>query len=216
MALNERKRQQKLTKKKAKRKGAVFTIKREILPTTNLMHDPASLLLASRSAIHECLVSERLFENGVGYVVVTRYLPDGRFAMGAFLLDVFCQGVKEANAKALPPSDYRRHINLLKQSEPMAERDASYVRKLIETAEAYAESLGLTAHPDARLVKQLLIDADVTACAETFEFGQNGRPYFVSGPTDTAARIRFVVDTLTRKLGEDGFELTLTDEVLTA
>ena len=52
--------------------------------------------LAAHAPIHESLVPASLFEQGIGNLLFSRSLPDGRVALGAFLLDVFCLGVKNA------------------------------------------------------------------------------------------------------------------------
>jgi hypothetical protein len=40
-------------------------------------------------------------------------------------------------------------------------------------------------------------------------FGKDGKPFFMSGPYDTPARCRRIIDTLTRRCGPEGFHYTV-------
>ena len=41
---------------------------------------------------------------------------------------------------------------------------------------------------------------------ETFPFGRDGKPFYVSGPNDSPTRIRRILDTLVKCVGEGGFD----------
>ncbi len=207
MALDERKRQQKLAKKNAKRKKSIMTARQEQSTVVNLMNDPTSVAIATSAAVvYECHVSKKLFETGLGHAVISKLMPNGRIAMSAFLLDVYCLGVRSISAKAMSPEEFREQIRLIERQDPMAKKDASYVKKLVESAEAWASGLGFSPHPDYHVAKQLLSDIVAENCTETFEFGKDGKPMFIQGPTDTAAKVRQVLATLTKSCGAGGFE----------
>ena len=57
---------------------------------------------------------------------------------------------------------------------------------------------GLAAAKDTHVIEGIFGDVDPAACTETFTFGRDGEPFFVSGPNDTAARIRSVELTLAK------------------
>ena len=61
---------------------------------------------AASSPIHETLITAKLFELGMGNLVFSRLLPDGRIALAVFLLDVFCLGVKNAMVAIVSKGDY--------------------------------------------------------------------------------------------------------------
>jgi len=42
--------------------------------------------------------------------VVTRRIPNGDIAMSAFVIDVFCLGVKDAMFMVLPESEYEHKL----------------------------------------------------------------------------------------------------------
>ena len=49
----------------------------------------------ARGPIHSCLIQGGLFECGLGMVVLARKVGIGELATAAFLVDVFCRGIKD-------------------------------------------------------------------------------------------------------------------------
>lgn len=209
MALDERKRQKKLQKKKAKHKKTVLAARKEHT-IINLMNDPMTAALAASAAlVHECYVPAQLFETGMGSVIISKLLPDGRIAVAVYLLDTFCLGVKSAYAKAMSKQDFRQMIGLLERNEQLERREPSYARKLVEACENWAAGHGFSPHPDYRVAKQLCGDILAENCAEEFTFGKAGKPFYIQGPNDTAAKARQVLETLKRNCGEGNFDYLL-------
>mgnify|MGYP005817289989 CR=1 FL=1 len=60
---------------------------------------PARVLRAAQAPIH-CLLTEGIFDVGMGTLVLVRGATPDRFAMSLFLVDVFCLGVKDVSADA--------------------------------------------------------------------------------------------------------------------
>jgi hypothetical protein len=81
-----------------------------------------------------------------------------------------------------------------------------HARKLVEEAVAYARGFGLPPHPDYEKAKAIFGDIDAGRCQETFVFGREGKPFFVSGPNDSPARCRRIVAALTEHRGLDNFD----------
>jgi len=77
------------------------------------------------------------------------------------------------------------------------------------TLEAYARDLGLDAHPDYAFARRIFADIDPAVCSRDFTFGQEGKPLYVSGPNETEADSRRIMDILSKKLGPDGFHYVL-------
>jgi hypothetical protein len=205
MALDQRKRQKKLAKMKAKRR-AKLAAQRRVQQETGLSTAASlQLELAVRAPIHECLVPENLFEMGIGNLVVSRRLGSGDLAASVFLVDVFCLGVKDAFFRVISRDEYEDFIDQASQHGPMNFMEPSCIRKLIEGAIAYARDLGFNPHKDYQLAKKMLEGIDAQACSMTFEFGKDGKPFFMSGPNETPARSRQIIETLTKRCGPDGF-----------
>jgi hypothetical protein len=76
---------------------------------------------------------------------------------------------------------------------------------LLRDAAAYARSLGLEPHADFAAVEPIFGDVAADACKVQFEFGFQGKPLYVPGPTESPTQIRRRLDLLRRRLGADGF-----------
>ena len=207
MALDARKRQQKLAKKAAKRKAVVAT-KKSLGEMGGLASRGRQVLPTASAPIHECLVAESLFDIGIGDVIVSRKMPNGFIGAAFFLVDVFCLGVKDAFYDVLSPAEYDFRLSGL-QHETFRAIDPTCARKLVEGAEAYARDLGFPPHADYPRARQIFGDLDATVCLTHYVFGKDGKPFFMSGPYDTPTRCRRIIDTLTRRCGPEGFHFVV-------
>ena len=83
--------------------------------------------------------------------------------------------------------------------------EPGYAKKLVEDAIAYARDLGFEPHPDYKLPRKIFDDIDASECSAEFTFGKDGKPFFIGGPYDSAARSKHIIDTLQRRCGPDGY-----------
>ncbi len=87
---------------------------------------------------------------------------------------------------------------------PLVDIDPSVARKLLHDAAAYAASFGLA--PREGFAEAEAIFGDIPMATETFRFGKDGKPFLVSGPNDSPARIRYILDALAKRAGPGGFD----------
>jgi hypothetical protein len=207
MALDPKKLQKKRARKAAKRK-AVVTRKTAALPGLSAIGARA-IKLAINAPIHECLSATQMFTTGMGTVIVSRVMPDGRIGASFFLLDVYCLGVKSAYFHPMSRDAYEDRLDSLADNETMLPIQPACARKLVEAAEAYARDLGFGSDQDYQIAKQIMGDIDASACATSFTFGKDGQPFFIAGPHDTPRRIDKIIETLTRRCGPNGFHYVL-------
>src|SRR5208337_4083267 len=66
---------------------------------------------AANAPIHEVLAPAKLFELGMGNLLFSRSLPDGRIALAAFLLDIFCLGVRNAFVAIVGRDEYAKRLS---------------------------------------------------------------------------------------------------------
>lgn len=203
MALDPKRRQKALARKAAKRKA------KHAAARTAQIGRIHSLSRLSAFPIHQCLVPAGLFERGIGNVLVTRRLPDGRLACGAFLVDPWCLGVKNAFLRMWSAAFYENRVEHLLLEEALEDVAPAFAKKLISDAVSYARDLGLAPHPGYREAFPIFEGIDAAECSEAFSFGHEGKPFFVSGPNDTPARCRQILETLRARLGPEGFHFVL-------
>jgi hypothetical protein len=202
MAISEQQRQKKLAKKKQKRGTTV----KKITPSMKKAKPYASY------PIHECLIPDNLFNSGIGELVVTRRIPDGDIAMSAFVIDVFCLGVKDAMFMVLPESEYEHRI----KGRMSATGDRGFeklhqtcAKKLLDGLVDYAKELGFAPHPDYKNANELFGIIDAGVCPVKYAYGKEGKPFYMNGPYESPADIERILNTLTKKCGADGFKTVL-------
>jgi hypothetical protein len=164
---------------------------------------------SSRLPIRACLVQEGMFEAGLGTVLLARGAPGEPLVLASFIVDVLCLGVKDAFFRQDEAAELQDIIDMLGTAAPVRDADPSYARKLLRDAVAYARSLGFEPHEDYAAAELLFGEARAEACDVEFHFGRDGKPVYMPGLDDSAARIRRVVEQLRRRLGPDAFEYLL-------
>ncbi len=212
MSKNEKRRQKQLAhKRREQARQAKRSNKPKIASQPGGFETTAPMIaLAADYPIHEALVPAGLFEKGIGNLFLTRALPDGRLALSAFLLDVFCLGVKNAFAAIVTREEYAQRLSRWTPEESLQPTEPACLRKLVEGAVAYARDLGFRPHEDYAMACQIFGDVDSSACPTSFEYGSEGKPCYVSGPNETLAQAKAIVNQLKRRLGEGNFDYFVT------
>ncbi len=160
---------------------------------------------AGQWPLYECwLTKEWNQEAMLVQILIARRSPIGEIALGAFLVDLGCLGVKNAYGVVTSMVKYRQVRDRMRANQEMIKTDdLNLVAKIVREGIAYAKELGFKPHPDYRDAMLVLGDADPDACDVPVPLGgKDGRPFFIAGPYDNVKRI---MNTLTRKLGPDGF-----------
>jgi hypothetical protein len=204
MALDPKKRQKKLAKRKAQRKEKAKKL--TVQQQQQLAYQTNRFAIAARYPLHQCLSNIAVFAGGMGTVVVSRTAPNGDIVMGVFLLDTFCLGVKSAFARVLLPHEYDEMIAQMRQGEMLQVVEPSYARKLVEESIVYAATLGFKPDPDYHTAKEIFGDIDASECTDQFTFGKDGKPFYMSGPLDSPLKRRQIVTTLEKNVGVGNFD----------
>ena len=171
---------------------------------------------ATAAPVHACLVQDSIFESGVGMVFLVRKTGTRSFAVGGFLVDAYCLGVKDAMFREVDEAKLGMLLDGVEATAPLVPADPAYARKLVRDAAAYAQSLGLPPHADFAAVEPLFGDVVADACNVQFQFGYEGKPLYVPGPTESPTQIRRRFERLHRKLGADGFAYIMPVDALDA
>ncbi|MEW6208341.1 MAG: hypothetical protein AB1631_08235 [Acidobacteriota bacterium] len=156
----------------------------------------------SHFPLRECLISEEWSKSGLAHIIFARNRPDNQVAIGVFMVDIGCLGVKSAFAN--PAISLAQYDQMLRSNpEKMARTDPACAVKLILGALDYAKRLDFKPDPDYYYAREIFGDIDPESCEEIFEYGRDGKPFYFSGPHDNVNRI---INQLRRKVGPDGFD----------
>ena len=186
MALSQKALQKKREKKKQSRQTKAL---KPIVTTPN--H-----ITFSRWSLYECWVPIELWETGIGHVVVSRKSSLGDIAVGMYLLDVFCLGVKDCFVRLTDVSGYKK---LLQQVSTLTGElkcvEPSYASTLIYKAKEYAMQFGFKPHNDFLKAHWMLKDISIDERL-TFTFGKDNKPFYVQGPSESPADVRRIIHAL--------------------
>lgn len=166
---------------------------------------PADFELSLRLPLLGVWVSNGLWEQGIGHVIVARRGSGGKVLFVDFLVDVYCLGIKDLSLACEKESRFKGFLSIMDEQLGRQVILPAHARKLLEGAVAYAESLGFPPPGDARKALRLLHDSDPATCETSFAYGKQGAPFYVSGPNDSAERRQQIVATLERSCGAGNF-----------
>jgi hypothetical protein len=189
-------------KKLAKRKNKQATRRRQLREQSS--SDPALRLQgADRWPIVAALVPQALWDHGIGNLILARRTPDGQLGFAAYLVDVYCLGVKDAFWKVLSPAEFAKFRDQAEESQGEFIKVApEHFAKLVYDAVDYAQSFGFAPHRDFRNAERLLAGIDPSRCTEDFQFGIDGRPMYIRGPHESPERAQVIAAQLA-ELGGD-------------
>ncbi len=153
------------------------------------------------------MITEDIFDHGIGHVVLGRTKSPTTVATAVFLVDVHCLGVKNGFYAELTQEKFMEIIEGMAGTEcPIVDIDPACARKIVAGAVEYAKQLGFAPHDDYPPAEALFGDIDADSCSTEYVFGKDGKPFFFAGPYDTPAKIRKVMRTLTDRVGEGNFD----------
>jgi hypothetical protein len=188
-----------LARRKAKRQQ-----KRNSLLRLRTMGLRERMQRAAAAPVLDSTVFGRLVDHGMGQLVFSRELHSGDVAVAVFLLDRYCLGVKDAFGRVMSRSERSELLDRLHEFGVRLPLDPPTARRLVEDAVAYGRNLGFEPHPDYSRVQPIFGDVDPQQAKRTFEFGKDGKPFFVAGRHDSPARCLRIINQLRERCGEGG------------
>ena len=114
--------------KAQRRKAAVAQKKKAELEAGSVA---GQIRLAQAAPIQHCLLTESLFEYGMGILVVARGATPYSLTVATFLLDTAGLGVKDAFFQTANGTTFREFVDLMSGSGPLITVDPAYARKLL-------------------------------------------------------------------------------------
>ena len=166
---------------------------------------PARVVRAAQAPIRHCLLTESLFEIGMGTLVLARGATPYHIAFGWFLIDVYCLGIKDVMFKSVERDVFEMYVDSMDAGSPIVSVDPSYARKLLRDLAAWSQSIGFAPHRDFAAVERMFGDVSADTSDAVFRFGRDGKPVYIPGPNDNALLIRRRIEQLQKYLGDNGF-----------
>jgi hypothetical protein len=167
---------------------------------------PARLLRAAQAPIQHCLLTEDLFETGMGTLILARGATPHLLALSSFLLDVFCLGIKDVMFEPFERDEFAMYVEATDAGSPLVSISPSDARKLLRDLAAWSQSIGFPPHRDFAAVERIFGDVSADESEADFPFGRDGKPLYIPGPFESATLIRRRIEHLQKHLGDDGFE----------
>jgi hypothetical protein len=131
--------------------------------------------------IYECKVLKNWGETGISPIYVSRELTKDSYVFISYLVDFWCLGVKDTTLKfGISKSDLEHIYSRSDDLETISYQDA---RSLIIGATDFAKTINIAPHSSWNGIPSSFIEAHL-AYEKKFSFGQDGKPYYVSGPHD--------------------------------
>ncbi|ABK45397.1 hypothetical protein Mmc1_2906 [Magnetococcus marinus MC-1] len=201
MPTDQKRRQKKLARKKDKRKKQTGSA--SLIGTRSI---PQRLAASTKLPVFESFMGDSGFEKGIAPLILSRKVATGEVAFACYLIDFWCLGVKNCFCNIVPSLQYEEFIEQSRDRENIIPIHPACLSKIVGSSVEYAQSLGFQPHPDFKLAKVLLNGIDPMLCPSEYEFGQNGKPFYMSGPNDSEAFVNKVVKQLAKVCGEGNYD----------
>src|SRR6266567_9366522 len=191
MPRDPRKHQKALMKKQSKHKAALQSKAHQ--QASNSLSSQAIIRRARTFPLLECWISANWQKDDLGLVqiLLARQQPDGEICFGVYLVDKYCLGVKNTFANAgFSRVRYQDEVlgKIFRETKPSV-CPVELAHQMIYASIEYAAQFGFEPEKDFALTQNLLAPRGELKEPYQLTFGRNGKPFFVAGPYDNAARI---------------------------
>ncbi len=146
--------------------------------------------------IYEVHISRDWQESGLAQIVVVRQLPNLKYLVAVYLIDIFCLGLKDTFLK--PQLKYQDVIEFLSYfPEELVECSFEDARSIVLGSIEYAKQLGFEPHRDWKKTNAII--EHERDFERKFKFGKDGLPLYIQGPNDDTQKIMAKLNPLIEK-----------------
>ena len=96
-----------------------------------------------------------VFDIGMGTLVLARGATRHHVALGSFLIDVFCLGIKDLMFESVESEVFEMYMDATDAGSPLISVDPSYARRLLRELAVWAQSIGFAPHRDFVAVERI-------------------------------------------------------------
>jgi hypothetical protein len=203
MAIDEKRRQKRLMKKR--RKDQARQSKRVVTDALVFASRKNKILQARDFPIFECLINPSWKEDGLATILLSRQQPDGNILFGVYLVDVYCLGLKNTFCNAdFPLWKYQTQVRTtVNPKERLVKCPVPLAHGIIYGGIEFASQFGFKPNEDFQLSQYVLEDRNSVEPCEEVEFGKNGQPFYIAGPDDD---VEYVMGQLESRVGPRNFK----------
>jgi hypothetical protein len=159
----------------------------------------------SKWPITKCLMAGNWDHPGnlMAAMILRTHPTSGQMAIGIFLIDLACMGVKSATGRFASHADLDSIERNFAQMPPIRSVAPETIAMLIQAALRYGYDNGIDPDPDWAHAKLMLERITPEPLAPNIHFGgEDGKPFFIAGPEDN---VELILRKLTAKHGAEGF-----------
>lgn len=153
---------------------------------------------------YECFINGNWQDSGLATIVICKEMPSGKFIIALYMVDIFCLGLKNTfykfNLDSIEYNEFLKKFN--ENSEAPQSCDPIHVHNIIYGAIDYADEIGFKPHKDFDMTEYLLDPDLITYEIDEIEFGNDGKPLYISGPDDN---VPYIIRTLEKNVGEGNY-----------
>lgn len=187
---------------KAIRRKAVLADRRKADPQAGSL--AVRVNRAASTPLRDCLISDGWAETGMATLTLTRDVGSGSLIMGSFLLDTFCLGIKDVLFRSIDSHEFNVLRDAMDRAAPLSSVTPAYGRKLLRDLAAWATSIGFPPHRDFATVERLFGTVNADECTAEFRFGRDGKPVYMSGPSESPRQVRRRLEQFEERFGNAG------------
>ncbi len=147
--------------------------------------------MARQMPIEGAWVQQGWQEQGVARILLARAQPNDDILFGEYIVDYFCVGVKDSSyASNLNGETFLNEaLPRLYSGTPPLDISENLAHEIIWGAVEYAGELGFEPHRNFRESVRILEPADALPRSGAIEFGYQGRPFYMPGPSDNQVAV---------------------------
>lgn len=161
--------------------------------------------------VYKCLLNENWEEMGLAYIFISRKHTNGNITFCNYLVDLKCLGIKDTfyyfNIPAWEFDEIVESIPLL----DFIDVEYNLVHNIIHAAWEYAEELDFEPHKDFLSITRFMLDEDTDdiPLMEIKCGGENDKPVYIQGETESDSRAKAILNHLEKKVGKGNFEFII-------
>ena len=162
----------------------------------NMLKNLSSALRAINKSgqypIYECLINDDGMDVGMVNLLVSKRNEAGDIILAAFLVDMYCLGVKDCFIRLLSLEQYNSNKALVPYSD-MKPEDA---KKLLFDVVNWSKKIGFEPHTEYKNGIKIFEGIHLEDSDAEFKFGIDGKPSFFLGPNDSPEKCEKILKIL--------------------